>query len=109
LIHWYKRFYKGPCEYVGMAWVVTIAFSVFLLCRVKLARERMAEVSATRMARSPLLLAQTVLLIILLALMVSVVHLQDRGWSPSLLLGTTCAVIVALLLVRRALKWRYPI
>jgi protein-S-isoprenylcysteine O-methyltransferase Ste14 len=91
-----------------MAWIVTLAFFGFIYWRVRKARERAAEHAATGMLRSPLYWTQALLLCVLLGLVFSAPHVQDKsvayGW-----LGAVGLTLVSLFFVRRALKWRYPI
>jgi hypothetical protein len=92
--------------------VVTIcALACFIYLRwSRRRRDRLAEVAATGMLRSPLYLAKAVLLLLLLGLMISAGHLQHDSpvmtWAWLAALGL---VLVAQFFVHRALKWRYPI
>jgi hypothetical protein len=92
-----------------MAWIVTIAIFVFLFHRARRTGERLAECEPTGMLRSPLFYAQTALLLVLLGLMFAPSYLPHERWAVVAYLSVLAIVIVALLLVRRALKWRYPI
>jgi hypothetical protein len=92
-----------------MAWIVTIAILVFLFRRATRAGDRLAECKPTGMLRSPLFHAQTALLLMLGGLMFAPSYLPHERWAVVTYLAALTIVIVALLLVRRALKWRYPI
>lgn len=61
------------------------------------------------MLRSPLLYAQTALLGVLLMLMFAPGYLPHEQWAVAAYLVVLIVVLVALLFVRRALKWRYPV
>jgi hypothetical protein len=92
-----------------MAWIVAIAILVFCYWRAKSTGERLAECEPTGTLRSPLFHAQTALLLALLGLMFAPVYLPHERWAVVADLCALAIVIAALLLVRRALKWRYPI
>lgn len=92
-----------------MAWIVSIAILVFFFHRARRTGERLAECEPTGMLRSPLFYAQTALLLALLGLMFAPVYLPHERWVVVPYLCALAIVIGALLLVRRALKWRYPI
>ena len=92
-----------------MAWMVTIAILVFLYRRVRRTGERLAECEPTGMLRSPLFYAQTALLLALAGLMFAPGYLPHERWAVVAYLAALAIVIAALLLVRRALKWRYPV
>jgi hypothetical protein len=92
-----------------MAWMVTIAILVFLYRRARRSGERLAECEPTGLFRSPLFHAQTALLLALAGLMFAPGYLPHERWAVIAYLSALAIVIVALLFVRRALKWRYPI
>lgn len=92
-----------------MAWFVAIAFLLFLFRRATRAGDRLAECEPTGMLRSPLFHAQTALLLVLLGFMFAPSYLPHERWITMAYLAALAIVIAALLLVRRALKWRYPI
>jgi hypothetical protein len=72
-------------------------------------RERSAERAASGQLRSPLYIAANVLVLVLIGLVLFLgrIH-RDHGEMPSFLWIVVALIIVALLLLRRALKWRYP-
>lgn len=94
-----------------MSWSFVVLFFVFAFAyrRVTRAGDRLAEYAATGMLRSPLYHAQTLLPIVLLGFMFAPAYLPRGSWAASIYLLALGIDIVALLLVRRALKWRYPI
>jgi hypothetical protein len=90
-----------------MGWVVTAAFFAFLFWRVRRAKEDAAEHTASGEGRSPLYWAGIALAMSVLGLSMYMAHLGPSPVPPALWL-LTMALFVATLLVRRALKWRYP-
>ena len=90
--------------------MLTLAFFAFLYWRVLKARERAAEYEAAGMLRSPLYWTAMILVCVLFGLAFSERYVLNQGstliwmWSAALAL-----TVIALLIVRRALKWRYPI
>jgi hypothetical protein len=88
-----------------MGWVVTAAFLAFLFWRVRRARENAAERMASGEGRSPLYWTGATLAMSVLALSMYMTQLKP---VPPVLWLLTMALFVATLLVRRALKWRYP-
>jgi hypothetical protein len=92
-----------------MGWLLTFAFLFFLYYRTKRARERVAEWAPTGIFRSPLFHARTALLFALLGLMLAPAYLPHAPWITVAYFAVLAFVVAALLLVRRSLKWRYPI
>ncbi|PIT02071.1 hypothetical protein TSA1_15865 [Bradyrhizobium nitroreducens] len=92
-----------------MVWIIAIAFLGFGWWRVRRARERTAELAAAGVLRSPLYWASNTLVAILLALVLYIAHIHNQWPVPAFLWFATIAIIVALLFLRRALKWRYPV
>jgi hypothetical protein len=88
-----------------MGWVVTAAFFAFLFWQVRRAREKNAELAASGEIRSPLYWTGVVLAMSALGLSMYMVHLKP---IPLILWLLAIALFAATLLVRRALKWRYP-
>jgi len=93
-----------------MAWILTVAFFAFLYWRVMKAQEGVIECAPTGMLRSPLYWAGMGLVGALLGLAFTeryVLRLDTIFiWAWLAALAVT---VIALLIVRRALKWRYPI
>jgi hypothetical protein len=95
---------------MGLAILVSIATFIWLTLTSARRRERMEIARITGMIRSPLYHAQTVLQVTLLALMIWAGYAQKGGGGfPLFALGAIIANVVVLLLIRRALKWRYPV
>ncbi|MET4117166.1 cell division protein FtsW (lipid II flippase) [Bradyrhizobium sp. JR4.1] len=92
-----------------MAWIVAFAVLVFVYRRATRAGDRLAELKPTGMLRSPLFYAQTALLCILVVLMLAPGYLPHERWAVAAYLVVLVIVVAALLFVRRALKWRYPV
>jgi hypothetical protein len=92
-----------------MVWFLAFAFLFFLLRRAMRAGDRLAECEPTGMLRSPLFHAQTALLFALFGLMLAPSYLPHERWMAVAYFIALGLVVTALLLVRRALKWRYPI
>jgi hypothetical protein len=92
-----------------MAWIVAVAVLVFLYRRATGAGDRLAELKPTGLLRSPLFYAQTALLCVLLMLKLAPSYLPHERWAVAAYLLILVIVLAALLVVRRALKWRYPI
>jgi hypothetical protein len=93
-----------------MAWILTLAFFAFWYWREGKAHDRVSEYAATGMLRSPLYWTGNVLVAVLLGLAFTERYVLGRGtiliWAWAIALAIT---VVALLIVRRALKWRYPV
>jgi len=90
-----------------MDWIVAAAFFAFLVWRVRRAREDAAERLASGEGRSPLYWTGIALAMSLLGLSMYMAHVRPTG-IPATLWILAGALFVATLLVRRALKWRYP-
>jgi hypothetical protein len=91
-----------------MSWIIAFAFLVFWWSRANRARERRAELAPTGLFRSPLYWMSNALVLLLIALVFYIGHAHQSP-IPAFLWLTIFAIIVALLLLRRALKWRYPV
>lgn len=92
-----------------MNWLIALAFFCFCWWRAAKARERAAELAATGIRRSPLYWVSNALVAILLALVLYIAHIHHDSPVPAFLWFAALAIIVALLFLRRALKWRYPV
>lgn len=90
-----------------MDWIVAAAFFAFLLWRVRRAREDAEERLASGEGRSPLYWTGIALAMSVLALSMYMAHLRPTE-IPAILWILAIVLFVATLLVRRALKWRYP-
>jgi hypothetical protein len=93
-----------------MASILTAAFFAFMYWRVMKAQERLVECAPTGMLRSPLYWTGMGLVGVLLGLAFTERHVLRLdtifiwAWFAALVV-----TVIALLIVRRALKWRYPI
>jgi hypothetical protein len=76
---------------------------------VKRARERAEECAPTGKLRSPLYWASNALTLGLLALVLYIARTYHQSPVSPFAWFTVLAIIVALLVMRRALKWRYPV
>ncbi|KWV50489.1 hypothetical protein AS156_14280 [Bradyrhizobium macuxiense] len=92
-----------------MDWIIALAVCGFCWWRVARARERTAELAATGIWRSPLYWVSNALVAILLALVLYIARIDTQSPVPAFLWLAVLVIIVALLFLRRALKWRYPV
>jgi predicted signal transduction protein with EAL and GGDEF domain len=92
-----------------MSWIIALAFFGFWWWRARRANERGAELAPSGMLRSPLYWASNALVLLLVALVLYIGHISHQSPVPAFLWFTVLAIIVALLFLRRALKWRYPV
>lgn len=98
-----------PVRFLGtvrMGIIITVGLAVLMLLFVRGARRKAAERAASGMAKSPLYQAAIVLSLGLVALTIYLagahVHV-GVAWGVVILVN-----VIALLLLRRALKRRYP-
>jgi hypothetical protein len=94
-----------------MAWILTVAFFAFMYGRVMKAQECPIECAPTGMLRSPLYWTGMGLVgVLLLGLAFTERYVLRLDaifiWAWFAALAIT---VIALLIVRRALKWRYPV
>ena len=92
-----------------MVWFLALTFLFFLFRHATRAGDRLAECRPTGMLRSPLFHAQGALALALLGLMFAPSYLPHERWITIAYLIALAIIIAALLLVPRALKWRFPI
>ena len=92
-----------------MSWIVALASFGFCWWLTRRASERATELAATGIGRSPLYWVSNGLVAILLALVLYIAHIHNQSPVPPFLWLAAVAIIVALLFLRRALKWRYPV
>ncbi|QQN63306.1 hypothetical protein JIR23_27895 [Bradyrhizobium diazoefficiens] len=92
-----------------MVWIIAIAFLGFCWWRVMGARERIAELTAAGILRSPLYWLSNALVGLLLALVLYIARVHNHSPVPTFLWVVALAIVVALLFLRRALRWRYPV
>ena len=92
-----------------MAWIIAIAFFGFIAWMGKRSREKTAERAASGQLQSPLHWAANGLVLVLFGLTFYIGHIHlNQASIPSFLWIAVALNVVALLLLRRALKWRYP-
>jgi len=92
-----------------MSWIFTLTILGFCWLLTKRARERSTELVATGLYRSPLFIAANALAVVLLGLVLYIAHNHHGSPISPLVWFAVFAIIAALLVMRRALKWRYPI
>ncbi|MDF0492853.1 hypothetical protein [Bradyrhizobium yuanmingense] len=92
-----------------MDWLVALAFFGFCWWRAAKARERAAELAATGIGCSPLYWVSNALVAVLLGLVLYIARTHNQSSVSAFLWLAALAIIVALLCLRRALKWRYPV
>jgi hypothetical protein len=81
----------------------------FWYWRAKRAGDRAKELVPTGIYRSPLYWISSTLALILLALAIYMGHIHAALSTSPILWIAAVVIIVALLFMRRALKWRYPV
>jgi len=89
-----------------MSWIIFLAFFVFCFWLARRAHNRNAEIEPTGILRSPLYWTSHALVMLLIGLALYMAHFRTASALMWLVLA---AIVVALLFIRRALKWRYPI
>jgi hypothetical protein len=90
-----------------MGWIIAGAFFFFIVWRTKRAKEKAAEMSATGELRSPLYWIGVAFALGVLALSMIMASTKPSTIGPVwwfLAIG----LFAATLLIRRALRWRYP-
>lgn len=92
-----------------MSWIFPLAFFALCWWFAKRAHDRARECEPTGMLRSPLYWGSHGLVVVLLALALYIARTHHQSPVPPLLWFAVAAIIVALLVMRRALKWRYPL
>jgi multisubunit Na+/H+ antiporter MnhB subunit len=89
-----------------MAWLVVAALCLFFYWCIRHAKEKAAEMSASGELRSPLYWIGATLAMAVLALSMAMATMKPTINPVWWLLAV--ALFVAALVVRRALRWRYP-
>ena len=94
-----------------MAWMETLALFAFFCWLTRRAHESAAECAPTGVLRSPLYWTAMILVCVLFGLAFSERYVLNQGSTILFWVWLTSFVasVIALLVVRRALKWRYPI
>ncbi len=91
-----------------MVWFVVAAFFAFNFWLARRSREQAAEHAASGMSRDPLYKLAIVLVLVLFALVGYIMWVHKHADVSSFLFILAVGIMVALLLLRRSLKWRYP-
>src|SRR4051812_26410734 len=97
----------NPIDCAGMNWLIALTFFGFCWWRAAKASERAAELAATGIRLSPLYWVSNALVAVLLGLVLYIAHIHNQSPVPAFLWLAAFGIIVALLFLRRALKWRY--
>ena len=92
-----------------MTWLVDVAFFAVAVWFVRRAVERSGEHSGAGLERSPLYWVTSLLTFGLLGLAMYMADHHKQGPVPGWLWLVCGALVVIILLLRRALKWRYSI
>jgi len=92
-----------------MNWLIALGFFGFCWWRAAKARERAAELAATGIGLSPLYWISNALVAALLGLVLYIAHIHNQSPVPAFLWLAALAIVLALLFLRRALRWRYPV
>jgi hypothetical protein len=92
-----------------MSWIIALAFFSFCWWFTRTAGQRTAELAPTGILRSPFYWGSNALVLLLLVLVLYIAHIHHQSPIPTFLWFAVFAIIVALLFLRRALKWRYPV
>jgi hypothetical protein len=92
-----------------MGWIIFLIFAAFVLWKIRSTHDKVAERAASGQLYSPLYKAAQGLVLILFGLTLYIGHIhRNHDEIPYFLWIAVTLNIVALLLLRRALKWRYP-
>jgi hypothetical protein len=91
-----------------MVWFFVAAFLAFNFWLARRSHEQAAERAASGMSRDPLYKLATVLVLVLFALVGYIMWVHQHAYVPGFLFILAGGIMVALLLLRRSLKWRYP-
>jgi formate-dependent nitrite reductase membrane component NrfD len=92
-----------------MSWIIALASFGFYWWLTRRASGRAAELAAAGIMRSPLYWVSNALVAVLLVLVLYIAHIHNQSPVPAFLWIAAIAIMVALLFLRRALKWRYPL
>jgi hypothetical protein len=92
-----------------MAWILSLALFAALFWRARKAGERTREYAAAGALRSRLYWSQYILLGAMAGLTFAARPMLQSPVAFWAWLGGLALTLVALIFVRRALKWRYPI
>jgi hypothetical protein len=90
-----------------MGWIIILAFLGFFWWLARRSGERTSELAATGILRSPLYWTSNALIVVLIALVLYMIRFPSA--IPAYVWFAVLANVVALLVLRRALRWRYPL
>ena len=91
-----------------MVWFVAAAFFAFNFWVARRAHERAAERAASGMLYDPLYKLAKLLLLVLFSLVGYIMWIHKHAYVPGFLFILAGGIMIALLFLRRSLKWRYP-
>jgi hypothetical protein len=91
-----------------MNWLFVLAFVGLIFWLGRRARDNAAERAASGMSADPLYRLASVLVLVLLGLVATIMVIHRQGHVPGFLFALAGGIAVALLWLRRSLKWRYP-
>jgi hypothetical protein len=92
-----------------VAWIFTIGVFAAFYWMARRTREQAAEHAATGMLHSPLYWSAATITMTLLGVVLYMAHLGHQGPIPWFYHPFVGIMTVVVLLLRRALKWRYPV
>ncbi|WP_027581321.1 hypothetical protein [Bradyrhizobium sp. Ai1a-2] len=92
-----------------MTWLFVSAYIALAIWFVRRARQRAAEHAAAGLLRSPLYWAANLLTFTLLGLVMYMARIHHQSPIPTFFWATVVVILATILLLRRALKWRYPV
>jgi hypothetical protein len=91
-----------------MVWFVLVAFVAFNFWIARRSRERAAERAASGMLYDPLYKFAMLLVLVLFGLVGYIMWIHKHAHVPGFLFILAGGIMVALLFLRRSMKWRYP-
>lgn len=92
-----------------MSWIIALPSFGCCWWLTRRATERATELAPTGLLRSPLYWFSNALVLVFVGLVIYIAHMHHQSPVPSFFWFTVVAVVVTLLVMRRALKSRYPI
>ena len=92
-----------------MEWIIGLAVLGFFFWLTRWAHRRTSELEPTGIMRSPLYWTSNALVVVLIALLLYVLRTRMHSPVPAFFWFAIGANIIVLLVLRRALKWRYPV
>jgi hypothetical protein len=91
-----------------MVWFVVAALVAFNFWVIRRARDKAAEHAASGMLYDPLYKLAKVLVLVLFGLVAYIMWVHKHAYVPGFLFILAGGIMIALLFLRRSLKWRYP-